>query len=66
MKYPEGNGAPCGHRVIIVDQLVAHITEVLQPYTHTECVCVSVYAQINVFVIYLNSHACAYLTITAN
>jgi len=51
-----------GTEVITVDQLVTHITDVLNPYTHT--VCVYIYAQIHLFVIYLNSDACAYLTIT--
>lgn len=53
-----------GTEVILVDQLVAHITEVLHPYTHRVCVCVYIYAQTHLSVIYSNSHTYAYLTIT--
>lgn len=37
-----------GAEVIIVDQLVAHITEVLHPYTHS--VCVYIYICTNAFI----------------
>lgn len=50
-----------GAEVIIVDQLVAHITEVLHPYTH----CVCVYICTNAFICdVFKLMAYAYLTIT--